>query len=59
MAGISTVYITADDGTVYKGYLEADEALITVRARDVLDISYAETQIAGVRAIIKWSKVTN
>lgn len=59
VAGISTVYITAEDGTVYKGYLEADEALITVRAGDVLNISYAETQIAGIRAIIKWSKVTN
>ena len=56
VAGISTVYITAEDGMVYKGYLEADEALITVRSGDILNISYSETQTAGVRAIIKWSK---
>jgi hypothetical protein len=56
VAGISTVYITADDGMVYKGYLEADEGLITIRSGDILNISYSETQTAGVRAIIKWSK---
>ena len=56
VAGVSTVYITAEDGMVYKGYLEADESLITVRQGDVLRISYSETLTAGVRAIIKWSK---
>ena len=56
VAGVSTVYITAEDGIVYKGYLEADEALITIRRGDVVKISYAETQIEGIRTIIKWSK---
>jgi hypothetical protein len=58
VAGVSTVYITTEDGMVYKGYLEADEGLITIRSGDILNISYSETQTAGVRAIIKWSKST-
>ena len=52
----ATVYITASDGNIYKGYLEADEALITILFGDKLTISYTETQVAGVRSIISWSR---
>ena len=53
-----TVYLTAEDGTVYKGYLETDEALIRVRIGDRVSLSYNETGIDGVYRILKWSFVT-
>lgn len=54
VAGVATVYITATDGVVYKGYLEADEALILVRAGDTLAISYAESDNERIRVISTW-----
>ena len=53
-----TVYFTAEDGTVYKGYLETDEALIRVRIGDRVQISYTETGVDGLYRILKWSFVT-
>ena len=56
LAGVAAVYITADDGYIYKGYLEADESLITLKVGDTIKISYSETQIDGLRSIVKWTK---
>jgi hypothetical protein len=56
LANVATVYITASDGYIYKGYLEADEALITLKAGDTIKISYSDTQIDGLRSIVKWTK---
>ncbi len=49
-----TVYLTAEDGRVFKGYLETDEALIRVRVGDTLTLSYVETGVAGVYRITEW-----
>lgn len=54
VSGVSTVYITADDGKVYKGYLEADEALILVRNGDKLNISYTESDKESIYIISSW-----
>ena len=35
VSNVSTVYITATDGSVYTGYLEADESLIRALQRRV------------------------
>lgn len=59
VSDVATVYITATDGKVYKGYLEADEALILIRVGDVLDISYFEGDTNGVFVISSWSIVTD
>ena len=53
-----TVYLTAEDGAVYKGYLETDEALIRVQLGDRVQLSYAETGIEGLYRILGWSFVT-
>ena len=49
-----TVYLTAEDGAVYKGYLETDEALIRVRVGDTLTLSYMGTGVEGVYRITEW-----
>jgi hypothetical protein len=55
LGGVATVYITATDGAVYKGYLETDEALILVRAGDKLTLSYAKTENERIFVINEWS----
>lgn len=54
VSDVATVYITASTGRVFKGYLEADEALILIRIGDVLDISYTEGDIEGIYTISTW-----
>ncbi len=55
VSDVATVYITATDGSVYKGYLEADESLILVRAGDVLELSYVAGGIENLYTISEWS----
>lgn len=45
MDGLPTVYITAEDGKVYKGYLTNDESLVLVRQGDSITVYYEETEI--------------
>jgi len=51
---VATVYITASDGNVYKGYLEADERLILVKAGDELSIEYTAGDIERIYTITSW-----
>ena len=55
VSNVATVYITSDDGRVFKGYLEADEALILIRKGDKLKISYANSEIDKLYIISSWS----
>ena len=55
VSGVATVYITADDGKVYKGYLEADEALILVQKGDTLTVSFSRGEVENVLTILSWS----
>ena len=54
VADVSTVYITSDEGTVYKGYLEADESLILIRTGDTIELSCIESDVAGIFVITSW-----
>ena len=54
ISGVATVYITADSGDVYKGYLSTDEALILVRSGDKLTVSYTETDNNRIFLISRW-----
>ena len=54
--GETVVYITSEDGIVYKGYLNIDESLILVRQGDKLNITCAPTEIGEIFNIISWSR---
>ena len=54
VSDVATIYITATDGSVYKGYLEADEALVLVRAGDTLKIRYSASDIERLYIISSW-----
>ena len=55
IADVATVYITATDGDVYKGYLEADEALILIQAGDVISVRYSDGDTERIHIISAWS----
>ena len=54
VSDVATVYITATDGKVYKGYLEADEALVLIRVGDKLTVSYSEGDVESIFIISSW-----
>ncbi|MBP3666329.1 MAG: hypothetical protein J6K29_04680 [Clostridia bacterium] len=56
VGGETVVYITAEDGTVYRGSLAADESLILITEGMSLTVTYAETEHARIRAISEWSE---
>ena len=58
VSDVATVYITANDGKVYKGYLEADEALILIEEGDTLKVNAAPSDIADIYTISSWEFVT-
>ena len=56
MENLAVVYITAEDGTVYKSSLNEDESLILVRTGDKMTGRYEETEIKDIRTIRSWSR---
>ncbi len=54
VSGETIVYITAEDGVVYKGALADDETLILIRAGHRYTIKYEDTEHPSIRAIVSW-----
>ena len=59
VSGETVVYITAEDGVVYRGSLAADETLILVTEGMELTVEYSDTEHDRIRAIVGWSEKTN
>ncbi len=57
VSDVATVYITAANGDVYKGYLEADESLILIRNGDLIHIRYALGDTERIYIISSWNFV--
>ena len=56
VGGETVVYLTAEDGIVYRGALASDESLILVTEGMTLTVEYSETEHERIRAISKWSE---
>ena len=54
VGGETVVYITAEDGTVYRGSLASDETLILVTEGMTLTVEYGDTEHEKIRAIVEW-----
>ena len=52
---VPVVYITAENGDVYKGFLNADESLILIREGDTIQVQYVETDVPHIYQIEDWS----
>ena len=55
VSGETVVYITAEDGVVYRGALSADESLILIAEGDQITVTYSETDNDRIRAITAWT----
>ena len=55
--GESVIYITGDDGLLYKQTISADESLMFVQKDMNIEVSYYETEVDGIRQILSWNKV--
>ena len=55
VSGETVVYITAEDGIVYRGALAADESLILIAEGDQITVTYSETDNDRIRAITAWT----
>ena len=56
VGGETVVYITAEDGIVYRGSLASDESLILVTEGMKLTVNYSDTDHEKIRAISSWSE---
>ena len=54
VADVTTVYITAESGDVYKGYLEADESLILIQKGDIISVTYTDGDTERIHIISSW-----
>ena len=56
--GTSWVYITAEDGTVYKQSVVSDERMVFVTVGDKISVKYTKTDIEKIKQIVDFSYVT-
>lgn len=52
------VYITAEDGTVYKEMFAADETLVFIQEGDNIEIYYEENEDTKIREIESWNMIS-
>ena len=57
IGGESMVYLTCDDGKIYKKQLSDDETMLFLSVGDKLKITYFETNTEGIRKLVSWSKI--
>jgi hypothetical protein len=53
--GNSVMYLTGDDGNLYKQNISADESLLLIKQNDRLTVNYHDTDVEKIRQIISWS----
>ncbi len=56
VGGETVVYVTAEDGIVYRGDLASDESLILITEGQTLTVSYSDTEHEKIRAIVSWNE---
>ncbi len=54
--GAPIIYITDENGNVYKGVLSADESLILIRVGDSITVTFDNTEIADLYELESWQR---
>ncbi len=57
VAGVATVYISADNGNAYKGYLESDESLVLINSGDKIKVKYTPAEHERIFIVEEWSYI--
>ncbi len=58
VSGESVLYITGNDGYLYKQTVSDDERVMLIAVGDELEIEYSEGDIGEIRQIVSWKKIT-
>ena len=53
--GNTVMYLTGNDGKLYKQSVSADEGLLLVKKADALTIQYYDTDVANICQIVSWT----
>ena len=54
--GTSVLYITDENGVLYKQSVSADESIMLIKNGDSITVKYHDTSIAGIKQIASWTK---
>ena len=57
--GNTVVYITDENGIVYKQKLSENEALILVVVGEKYNVEYTDTEIESIKQIVSWESSRN
>ncbi len=57
--GETVVYVTAEDGRVYRGTLSDDETLILIKEGQILSVTYVGSDMDGIYDIRDWKKLSD
>lgn len=55
MDGNSVMYLTGDDGNLYKQNISENESLLLIKQNDRLTVNYHDTDVEKIRQIVTWS----
>ena len=58
VSGDTIIYLTDEEGTVYKEKLSANEALILIGVGDKVEIYYADTEIEKIKDIVSFKVIS-
>ena len=50
------LYITGDDGNLYKQTIAADESMLLIQNGQKLTVDYTETAVEKIRQIVSWTE---
>ena len=53
--GTSVLYITGEDGVLYKQSVSADESIILISVGDKITVKYTDTDIEKIKQMVSWS----
>ena len=56
--GNSVIYLTGDDGNLYKQNIASDEKLLLVKENDNLNVNYHDTDVEKIKQIVSWETIT-
>lgn len=56
VSGESVLYITGDDGNLYKQTIAADESMLFIQNGQKLTVDYTETAVEKIRQIVSWTE---
>ncbi|MBE6597011.1 MAG: hypothetical protein E7641_04995 [Ruminococcaceae bacterium] len=53
--GTTVLYITDENGVMYKQKISADESIVLIRVGDKIDVVYTDTEIEKIKQAMSWS----